>query len=175
MTEEQQPASVSAGGVTVGSSGELLLQARDAVLADAARDALAAAIVGKDATVWGAEAAAEASVRLGWLDCTRVSRPLVAELESLRGELAASGVDRVVLAGMGGSSLAPEVITSTYGVDLPHQPGTQACHTMKTNLRRSVLLAALTLATSPLTLHAQEALRVVTDAPFPTLEFVKDV
>ena len=32
------------------------------------------------------------------------------------------------------------------------------------NLRRSVLLAAASLALSPLTLYAQEALRVVTDA-----------
>jgi polar amino acid transport system substrate-binding protein len=42
------------------------------------------------------------------------------------------------------------------------------------NLRRSVLLAAASLALSPLTLHAQEALRVVTDATFPPMEFVKD-
>src|SRR3954449_10267214 len=96
----------------------MLLQARDAVLDEAAGDNLAAAIVAKDATVWGPEAAAEASVRLGWLDCTRVSRPLVNEIESLRSELASSGVTRVALAGMGGSSLAPEVITATYGVEL---------------------------------------------------------
>ena len=104
--------------MTVASSGSLLLQARDGVLQEAVSEGLAAAIVGKDATVWGPEATAEATVRLGWLDCTRVSRPLVAEIESLRAELATAGVDRVVLAGMGGSSLAPEVITSTYAVDL---------------------------------------------------------
>ena len=115
---EGPPASVSAGGVTVTSQGDALLQARDRVLDDPANDGLAAAIVAKDANVWGPEAAAEASVRLGWLDCTRVSRPLVDEIEALRSELAAAGVDRVVLAGMGGSSLAPEVITSTYGVPL---------------------------------------------------------
>jgi len=115
---ERRPASLSAGGVTVANSGELLLQARDAALDEAAGDNLAAAIVAKDATVWGPEAAAEASVRLGWLDCTRVSRPLVNEIEALRSELASSGVTRVVLAGMGGSSLAPEVITTTYAVEL---------------------------------------------------------
>src|SRR5207245_172709 len=81
-------------------------------------DGVPAAITGKDATIWGPEATAEASVRLGWLDCVRVSRPLVAEIEALRDELRAAGVDRVVLAGMGGSSLAPEVITATYGVCL---------------------------------------------------------
>ena len=41
-------------------------------------------------------------------------------------------------------------------------------------LRRSVLLVAACLALSPLTLHAQDALRVVTDATFPPMEFVKD-
>jgi glucose-6-phosphate isomerase len=112
------PADVAAGGVTVSCSGALLLQARDGALQEAATERLAAAIVGKDATVWGPDATAEATVRLGWLDCTHVSRPLVAEIESLRAELATAGVDRVVLAGMGGSSLAPEVITSTYAVDL---------------------------------------------------------
>src|SRR3954447_14679702 len=110
--------SVSAGGVSVASQGGVLLQSRDAVLVEAAADGLAAAIVGKDATLWGPEASAEASVRLGWLDCTRISRPLVAEIEALRAELARAGVDRVVLAGMGGSSLAPEVICATYGVEL---------------------------------------------------------
>lgn len=43
------------------------------------------------------------------------------------------------------------------------------------NLRRSVLLAAVSLAlSSPSLLRAQEALRVVTDATFPPMEFVKD-
>ncbi len=41
------------------------------------------------------------------------SRPLVERLTALRGDLHAEGVDRVVLAGMGGSSLAPEVICHT--------------------------------------------------------------
>jgi glucose-6-phosphate isomerase len=36
-------------------------------------------------------------------------------LASLRAELAAEGLDRVVLCGMGGSSLAPEVVCATAG------------------------------------------------------------
>jgi glucose-6-phosphate isomerase len=39
----------------------------------------------------------------------------VGEIAALRDELAAAGVDHVVLAGMGGSSLAPEVICATAG------------------------------------------------------------
>jgi polar amino acid transport system substrate-binding protein len=41
------------------------------------------------------------------------------------------------------------------------------------NLRRTVLLAAASVLL-PLSAHAQEALRVVTDATFPPMEFVKD-
>lgn len=65
----------------------------------------------KDATLWGPTAAAEASIRLGWVDTFERSRPLVPQLAELRDEL--SDLDHVVLAGMGGSSLAPEVITRT--------------------------------------------------------------
>jgi len=107
---------VTAGGVTVTSAGADLLAARDAALSDLA--GVAAALVAKDATLWGPDAAPEAATRLGWLDCVTVSRPLVAEIETLRDELRADGVDHVVLAGMGGSSLAPEVIAATYGVEL---------------------------------------------------------
>ena len=51
--------------------------------------------------------------RSGWAGsgCPSTSRPLLAEIEALRAELRAEGLDRVVLCGMGGSSLAPEVIT----------------------------------------------------------------
>jgi glucose-6-phosphate isomerase len=106
----------SAGGVTVTSTGADLLAARD----QAARDSVgtAAAIVAKAPSVWGHDAAELAAVRLGWLDCAIVSRPLVPEILALRDSLRAAGVDHVVLAGMGGSSLAPEVIAATYGVEL---------------------------------------------------------
>jgi glucose-6-phosphate isomerase len=104
--------------VSVRLSRADLAEAADAVLAAARRDRVAAKLAGKDASLWGRDAQPEASIRLGWLDCTTLSRPLVAEIEQLRSDLAGKGVDRVVLAGMGGSSLAPEVITRTYGLPL---------------------------------------------------------
>lgn len=79
---------------------------------------VASGITAGDAGLWGPDAEGEASRRLGWVQAVSVSRPLVAEIEALRAELAAQGVTRVVLAGMGGSSLAPEVITQTAGVPL---------------------------------------------------------
>ncbi|MFT3798838.1 glucose-6-phosphate isomerase [Microbacterium sp.] len=82
-------------------------------------DALVASgITAGDADLWGPDAAPEAARRLGWVEAVSVSRPLVPEIVALRGELAARGVTRVVLAGMGGSSLAPEVIAQTAGVPL---------------------------------------------------------
>jgi len=82
------------------------------------RDQVAGAISRQDGTLWGQAAQAEASIRLSWVGLAESSRDLPPRIEALRQELAAEGVDRVVLAGMGGSSLAPEVITGTVGVPL---------------------------------------------------------
>lgn len=71
-----------------------------------------------DSTLWGPDAEAEASIRLGWTQAVSFSRPLVAEIIALRTHLTELGVSRIVLCGMGGSSLAPEVITRTAGVPL---------------------------------------------------------
>lgn len=79
---------------------------------------VASGITAGDASLWGPAAEEEASKRLGWVEAVSVSRPLVPQIEALRQQLAAKGVTRVVLAGMGGSSLAPEVIAQTAGVPL---------------------------------------------------------
>ena len=79
---------------------------------------IASRIAAKDATIWGPDAESEASIRLGWVDLHETSRPLLAEIEALQADLRSEGLDRIVLSGMGGSSLAPEVITRTAGVEL---------------------------------------------------------
>lgn len=76
-------------------------------------DRAASGLAAQDPTLWGPDAEPEASKRLSWTALHRTSTPLVAELAELRRALHADGVDRVVLAGMGGSSLAPEVICAT--------------------------------------------------------------
>ena len=108
----------SAGGVTVRIVNPILEQAAQETLEAAAQAKVASSLAAKDPTLWGNAATAEATIRLGWLDCTTVSAPLVPEIEALRDALRSKGVDRVVLAGMGGSSLAPEVITATYDAPL---------------------------------------------------------
>ncbi|MDJ0322759.1 glucose-6-phosphate isomerase [Cryobacterium sp. PH31-AA6] len=81
-------------------------------------DLVASGITALDPALWGPEAEDEAGKRLGWTESVSDSRPLVPEILALRDELRAAGVDRIALAGMGGSSLAPEVITRTAGVPL---------------------------------------------------------
>jgi len=81
-------------------------------------DKVASRIAAKDFTLWGKDAEAESSIRLGWVTSATDSAPLVAQILSLREEFLAKGVNRFVLCGMGGSSLAPEVITGTAGVGL---------------------------------------------------------
>ncbi|MBA3251601.1 MAG: glucose-6-phosphate isomerase [Geodermatophilaceae bacterium] len=81
-------------------------------------DDVPAKLAAGDATLWGPDAESEAAVRLGWLTTAARSRELLPRLAELRQELADEGIDHVVLAGMGGSSLAPEVICRTADVDL---------------------------------------------------------
>jgi glucose-6-phosphate isomerase len=94
------------------------LEIPDSVRGPLTEDDVAARLVGKDPTLWGPDAESEAAVRLGWLDLPATSRELVSGLAELRAELAGEGLDRIVLCGMGGSSLAPEVICGTAGVPL---------------------------------------------------------
>jgi transaldolase/glucose-6-phosphate isomerase len=69
----------------------------------------------RDHTVWRDEPA-EIADRLGWLTAPHASRRLVTDLRGFAQEAAADGLTHVVLLGMGGSSLAPEVLRATLGV-----------------------------------------------------------
>lgn len=81
-------------------------------------DRVASRIFAKDPTLWGPEAEAEAAVRLGWTQLHHTSLDFLDELEELARATRGEGKTRVVLCGMGGSSLGPEVICATYGVPL---------------------------------------------------------
>ncbi|WOH16820.1 glucose-6-phosphate isomerase [Paenarthrobacter sp. GOM3] len=79
---------------------------------------IATRIFAKDHTLWGPDAESESAIRLGWVEAATVSQALVGDILELRDSLRAEGVSRIVLCGMGGSSLAPEVIAGTAGVEL---------------------------------------------------------
>ena len=70
-------------------------------------------LVKKDANIWGPAAATEAAVRLNWVDLDESSRDLLPILDAVAAKFRDRG--NLVLCGMGGSSLAPEVIAQTYG------------------------------------------------------------
>ena len=89
-----------------------------AALPQLVADLVASGITAQDPALWGPDAEAESSKRLGWTESVAISRPLVPEIIALRDELRAKGVERIVLGGMGGSSLAPEVIAQTAAVEL---------------------------------------------------------
>jgi len=68
----------------------------------------------KVSTLWGPAAAAEASIRLNWIDLPKSSRQLLPQLDALSAWARSNKLTEIVLCGMGGSSLAPEVIAATY-------------------------------------------------------------
>jgi hypothetical protein len=111
--EGSQPES----GLSV-SASEVIQEAIRVVSAEAVQADLPRRLAAKDPTLWGPDAEPEASIRLGWLDLPTSSRDLLPLLAELREAVQADGLDHVVLAGMGGSSLAPEVIARAPGVDL---------------------------------------------------------
>ena len=110
-----------------------------------AADGVPSRIAAHDATLWGPGAATEAGRRLGWTTLHTSTRAILPELEALHAGLLAEGIDRVVLAGMGGSSLAPEVITRTAGVPLvvldSTEPG-QVRAALDGDLSRTVLVVS---------------------------------
>jgi transaldolase/glucose-6-phosphate isomerase len=66
----------------------------------------------RDPTVW---TGADEAKWLGWLDEPSRMRERVDELVAFADAVADEGLDAVVLLGMGGSSLAPEVLRRTFG------------------------------------------------------------
>jgi hypothetical protein len=71
----------------------------------------------RDPTVWSG---ADEAKWLGWLDEPNRMRERVAELVAVADAVAEEGFDAVVLLGMGGSSLAPEVLRRTFRVESFH-------------------------------------------------------
>ena len=94
-------------------------EAVERVVPQLVSDLVASRITGGDSSLWGPDAESEAAIRLGWVESVAISAGLVPDILELREKLVNDfGVDHFVLGGMGGSSLAPEVITRTQGVDL---------------------------------------------------------
>ncbi len=81
----------------------------------ATQDDVARRIWRKDDTLWGPAGQPEVANRLGWLTVTEQMRESLDDLTAFAEGVRDEGVKDVVLLGMGGSSLAPEVIRRSYG------------------------------------------------------------
>ncbi|MGH7721324.1 MAG: bifunctional transaldolase/phosoglucose isomerase [Candidatus Dormibacteria bacterium] len=92
---------VVSAAVTGGASGEVARRIWD-----------------RDAALWKPDDPAHAGVianRLGWLDVTATMREALPRLLGLAGDVQQAGMRNCVLLGMGGSSLCPEVLRSSFG------------------------------------------------------------
>lgn len=128
--------------VEVSATGAAAQAVHDAVPA-LLEERVASRLAAQDAGLWGEGVAV--GDRLGWTDLHTTSRALVERVTALREELHAEGLDHVVLAGMGGSSLAAEVITGSLGTPLTvldSTAPTQVERVLEGDLTRTVLVVA---------------------------------
>jgi glucose-6-phosphate isomerase len=97
----------------------------------------------KDPTIWGPSAQAEASVRLNWIDLPESSRDLLPTLDALYAKH--RDKSNVVLCGMGGSSLGPEVIAKSFKKKLFILDSTDpnyVAHALKGDLAKTVVVVS---------------------------------
>lgn len=113
----------------------------DAEIARLRSAALPSLLSAKDGSAWDFEV----EDRLGWVDLAQRAGPILERIDAVRSELAAEGLRSVSLTGMGGSSMAPEVMARTAGVRLQIVDSTdpnQVAEAIGSDLHRTVLVVA---------------------------------
>ncbi len=133
----------------------------EARLAEWERTAFGRRLWERDFTLWSPQPLPELADRLGWLE---LPGAMTADLETLAAfadEMRAEGVQHVVLLGMGGSSLAPEVVQSTFGhaagwpelivLDSTHPDAVRAVKA-RTDVRRTLFIVSSKSGTTTETL-----------------------
>jgi len=108
--------------LTRGDALEAALQARDYLVSCGVPGALAA----KDPRLWGRRTVDHS--RLGWLDLPFASHGLLSQIDGLVAEARYSGLDHIVLIGIGAESLAAQTIVEAHspamaGQAVPGAPG----------------------------------------------------
>jgi glucose-6-phosphate isomerase len=81
-----------------------------------------------DPTIWGQSASKEAAIRLNWVNLPEKSRELLPQLDALSAWSREFGHEVFILCGMGGSSLAPEVMAQVYKKKLTILDSTDPAH-----------------------------------------------
>ena len=112
MTEPTST-SVRAPGFALGDA----TGAYDAAVEQARADEWATRLFDRDVTLWSDDPAVQKAIaeRLGWLDAPVDFADNVAGLEGFGDGIVQAGFTTAVVAGMGGSSLAPDVLHRTFG------------------------------------------------------------
>jgi glucose-6-phosphate isomerase len=112
----------------------------------AGAEAAARGLWARDASVWSADPAVQKKIadRLGWLSSPTVMAESIDRLSAFAAGVKADGFTDIVLLGMGGSSLAPEVIREVLGV----APGWPRFHMLDSTDPATVRAAATPPETS---------------------------
>jgi transaldolase/glucose-6-phosphate isomerase len=114
------------------------------------QDRIMSRIWARDYTVWKPQPT-EISNRLGWLDIADRMIDSLHRLNSLADELRADEYTHALLLGMGGSSLAPEVFRTTFGVKEGYldlavldstDPGAVLARARQLDLRRALFIVS---------------------------------
>lgn len=89
----------------------------EAALQELERERVVKRIWDREAALWKPDEAHQKVINnsLGWLTVVRMMSERAAELESFAAEVRDAGFTHLVLLGMGGSSLCPEVLRRTFG------------------------------------------------------------
>jgi len=106
-------------------------------------NSITSALAKKDATLWGPAASAEAAIRLNWIELPKTSQSLLPQLSQLTNWADQNGLKELILCGMGGSSLAPEVFAKSYGKKITVLDSTdpeQVSHALRNNLAKTVVV-----------------------------------
>ena len=90
-----------------------------------------------DVTLWAPEGTPEIANRLGWLRVAEATQAALPEIDAFVAEVRDAGMTDVVVLGMGGSSLAPEVFRQVFQGGRP--PGTLRLHVLDTTEPLQVL------------------------------------
>jgi len=108
---------VTASEVALSLSPGAYAEAVNAALEEASRARVIERIWNKDAALWKSEAAAQKIIAnsLGWLTVPGEMLAVADELKTFAESVTAAGFQHVMVCGMGGSSLCPEVLRQTFG------------------------------------------------------------
>jgi transaldolase/glucose-6-phosphate isomerase len=101
----------------------------------AGHDDVARRLRAADATLWGPAGTPEVANRLGWLTIAERMLETLDELEQFAEQIGHEGYTDIVLLGMGGSSLAPEVLRRCFH----HEPGRPALHVLDSTNAAAIL------------------------------------